>query len=451
LTNGATIGASRSLARFAAGLAWEDIPEAVRHAARRCLLNFFATAIGGSNEPAIAKASAAMTPFAGPATSTVIGRAERTDMLWASFLNAASANIFDFDDTHIPTIIHPTAPVAPVVLALAESRPINGRDLLTAFILGAEIECRIGNAVSPSHYQRGWHITSTCGVFGAALAAGKLLGLTEDQHLFALGNASVQTGGLVETLGTMSKSISVGNAARNGLLSALLAKQDFSGPDAPLEGPRGFLKVTANTVALDWLTEGLGQEWELLNNTFKPYPCGVVLNPVIDACLDIKARHEFDPSTIEHIIVTGHPLLRERTDRPGVTTGRLAQVSAQHAVPVALMTGKAGLAEFSDDSVADPQLRALGNKVRFTDNPGFSVDAADVRIVFADGREIASSIAHGRGSLGNPMSDDDLERKLAELVAYRGISLDAKALVQDLWNIDQAEDTGAIIERTAAL
>lgn len=445
-----SMGESRTLAAFAAGLRWEEIPDTVRHEAKRCLVNFFATAIGGSNEAAIAKACAVLQRFSGPATSTVIGRTERTDMLWATFLNAASANIFDFDDTHIPTIIHPTAPVAPVVFALAENRPIAGRDLLTAFIIGAEIECRIGNAVSPSHYKRGWHITSTCGVFGAALAAGRLLGLSADQQLFALGNACVQTGGLVETLGTMSKSISVGNAARNGLVSALLAQQDFSGPDAPLEGLRGFLNVTAEAPDLSQLTDGLGSRWEVLNNTYKPYPCGVVLNPVIDACLDLKARHAIDPAAVTSITVTGHPLLRERTDRPAVTTGRLAQVSAQHAVPAALVTGRAGLSEFSDACVADPVLRALGRTIRFADDPSFSVDAARVELTFADGTRIASDIAHGRGSLGNPMRDADLGDKLAALCAYRGLPFDTAALTDALWSIDQAADTGAIIRQTAA-
>lgn len=450
MTTGILVGASRTLATFAAELVWDDIPQAVRHAAKRCLVNFFATAIGGSNESALSKASIILEPFSGKPTATVIGRTTRTDMLWAAFLNAASANIFDFDDTHIPTIIHPTAPVAPVVFALAENGAVSGRELLTAFILGAELECRIGNAVSPSHYQRGWHITSTCGVFGAAMAAGKLMGFNSEQHLFALGNASAQTGGLVETLGTMSKSISVGNAARNGLFSALLARQGFSGPNAPLEGQRGFLNVAADQASLGELTDGLGDHWELLNNTFKPYPCGVVLNPVIDACLDLIARHRFDPSTVCDITVTGHPLLRERVDRPGVTTGRAAQVSAQHAVPVALITGRAGIREFSDESVANPLLRMLGEKVRFTDDATFSVDSAQVQIAFADGSSIVSHIPHGRGSLGNPMSDTDLEQKLAELCGYREISLDVARLTEDLWNLDEARDPAAIIRRTAA-
>ena len=176
----------------------------------------------------------------------------------AAFLNAASGNVFDFDDTHIPTVIHPTAPVAPALFALAAQRRVSGAELLHAFVLGVEIECRLGNAISPGHYRRGWHITATCGVFGAAAAAGELVGLDTTHMIWALGNASAQSSGLVETLGTMAKSIGVGNAARNGLLAALFAERGFAGPDHPLEGPRGFIPVMGGDCDLAGLTAGLG-------------------------------------------------------------------------------------------------------------------------------------------------------------------------------------------------
>src|SRR3954471_2441776 len=216
---------TRRLARFICETAWEDVPPHVMQEAKRSLLNFFACALGGCRDDAVSGTAAVLERFAGAATSTVIGRDCRTDALGAAFLNAASANVFDFDDTHVRTIIHPSAPVAAALFALAETQRVSGRDLLLAFALGVEVECRVGNAVSPGHYRRGWHITSTCGVFGAAAAVAKALSLGERETVWALGNASAQAGGLVETLGTMSKSISVGNAARNGLFAALLAAE----------------------------------------------------------------------------------------------------------------------------------------------------------------------------------------------------------------------------------
>jgi len=283
----ASDGATRRIAAFARETQWSDIPDRVKHEAKRSILNGFATALGGCREPAIDKSLAALGRFAAGRDCGLIGRGERADMLLAAFVNAMSANIFDFDDTHPATIIHPTAPVSPALFAHAETARCDGAALLRAFILGGEIECRLGNAVSPYHYARGWHITSTCGVFGAAVGVGALLDLDAAQFGWALANASVQAAGLVETLGTMSKSISVGNAARNGIVSALLAAEGFSGPAAPLEGARGFLPVYADALRLEALVGGLGEVWEIGKNTYKPYPVGVVLNPVMEACLNL--------------------------------------------------------------------------------------------------------------------------------------------------------------------
>ena len=201
-------GLTRRLADFVERTRWADVPAVVRHEAKRSLVNYFAVALAGCSDPAIDKAVSVYDRFRAGDDAGVIGRRERTDILNGAALNAMSANVFDFDDTHLPTIIHPTAPVAAALFALAEARQLSGEALLLAFVVGVEVECRIGNAVSPEHYQRGWHITSTCGVFGAAAAVAKAVGLDAQHIVWALGNASAQASGLVETLGTMSKSIS---------------------------------------------------------------------------------------------------------------------------------------------------------------------------------------------------------------------------------------------------
>ena len=340
---------TRRLAAFARDTRWGDIPIKIRHEAKRSILNGFATALGGAREPAIEKSLAVFSRFAANQDCTIVGRSERVDLLLAAYLNAMAANIADFDDTHPATVIHPTAPVSPALFAYAETRKTSGEDLLRAFVLGVEIECRLGNAMSPHHYAHGWHITSTCGSFGSAIAIGALLGLDENQFTYAIANAAAQSAGLVETLGTMSKSISVGNAARGGLISALLAAEDFSGPAAPLEGARGYLPVFTDAPRIDALIGGLGETWEIGKNTYKPYPVGVVLNPILEACLDLHAAATLAIEDVASVELTGHPLLQQRADRPGVTTGRESQVSAQHAIAIALRRGRAGLAEFSDD------------------------------------------------------------------------------------------------------
>jgi 2-methylcitrate dehydratase PrpD len=440
---------SAALARFVAQARWEDLPSVVQHEARRALVNFFATALAGCRDPALDAASRVFARFRAGDRCTVIGRAATTDALHAASLNAMSGNVFDYDDTHLPTIIHPTAPVAPALLALAQTRVLSGRELLLAFVLGVEIECRLGNAVSPGHYQRGWHITATCGVFGAAAASARAMQLDASRTLWALGNASAQSCGLVETLGSMAKSIGVGNAASNGLLSALLAAEGFEGPRSPIEGPRGFLQVTGEQPDIASVAQGLGQSWQLMRNTYKPYPCGVVLNPVIEACLALHAATPVELPDIDRVTLTGHPLLRERTDRPAPRSGREAQVSAQHAVAVSLQRGRAGLDEFSDACVADPQWRDLAGKLSFIDDARQGIESATVTLHLRDGRKLAHRVEAARGSLAAPLSDETLERKLVDLAAWGGSGCEPGPLIDALWSLERSDDAGRLMPLAA--
>ncbi len=443
----ATTGLSTRLAQFAAGLRWADVPEPVRHAARRALVNYCAVALGGSHDPTVQAALRTFLPLRGGTQARIVGRPERFDLLHAAALNAMAANVYDFCDTHIPTILHPSAPVFPALAALADTRTVRGEDFLLAFVVGVEVECRIANAISPWHYERGWHITSTCGVFGAAAGAARLLGADGATLASAFGSAAAQACGLVETLGSSAKSASVGNAARNGLLSVLLAQQGFEGPAAPLEGVRGFLRVVGQDPDLSAL-DGGEPGWQLLRNTCKPYPCGVVLNPVIDACLALAASPVFaaqGAQAVTEILLTGHPLLRQRTDRPGVASGRQSQVSAQHAVGVSLLRGRARLEEFSDAAVQSPDVRALGSRVRFMDDAAMGVEAARVRIRFGDGSALEEVVDCARGSLGRPLTDAELDAKLRDLRAYSGARIDPAPLIDALWRMDQAPDAAAVL------
>lgn len=441
---------SHQLADFIERATWSDIPAHVRHEAHRALVNYFAVSLAGCSDPDVAKAATLFSRFNAGDEAHVIGRAEVMDMLNAASLNAMSANVFDYDDTHIPTILHPTAPVAAALFALAETRVIRGEQLLLAFVLGVEVECRIAMAISPEHYRRGWHITSTCGVFGAAAGVGKVLGLDARQLVWAFGNASAQASGLVETLGSAAKSIGVGNAARNGLLSALLAQDGFAGPDQPLEGERGFLNVFGEQPRLDEINTGLGERWALSANTYKPYPCGVVLNPVIQACLELARDRTWTLEDIERIELTGHPLLRQRTDRPDIRLGRQSQVSAQHAVAVSLATGRAGLAEFSDAAVSDQRLRALYGRLQFVDDADYPVESAQVRIVFHSGSVLTRTLDVSLGSLDAPLSDHFLEDKLRDLAAYGRSGCEPQPLIDALWKLEHSNDAGALM-RLASL
>lgn len=441
---------TRALAEFALDCRWRELPAAAQHEARRCLVNYFACALAGWCDAAVLTAERVFAQTGPQGRCTLIGSGRTAGLLQAASLNAMSANVFDFDDTHLPTILHPTAPVAAAVFALAQMRPVSGPALLEALVAGIEVECRIANAISPGHYARGWHITSTCGVFGAAAAASRLLGLDARQTAWAFGSAAAQASGVVETLGTMAKSIGVGNAAANGVLSALLAQQGFAGPQAPLEGVRGFVPVFGPEVHWDALLQGLGERWEILANTYKPYPCGVVLNPVIEACLALRPQVGGSLGAIERVELRAHPLLRQRTDRPGVTTGKSSQVSAQHAVAVALARGRAGLAEFSDAAVQEPALRAMGSRLVFVEDALMGVEAAEVDIVLADGRRIGHRVEAAHGSLASPLSDDELSAKCRELAHHGASGVAAQPLLDALWGLDRSDDASTVMRLAGA-
>ena len=435
-------GVTQRLARFVAATRWDDIPSTVRHQAKRSLINFFAVALAGCRTGPVEIALRSLSEFSGGQQAAIVGRSERINALSAAFLNAASANVHDYCDTHVRTVIHPTAPVAPALLALAELRQVSGADFLLAFILGNEVQARIGLAISPSHYNRGWHITSTCGVFGAASGVGKLLGLDERRMVWALGTAATQSAGLCECLGTAAKSVSVGNAARNGLWSALLAEKGFDGPPEPLAGAQGYFHALAETADLSQLTSGLGESWEIMATSYKPYPCGFVIHPVLDCVLDWRRDH---PATeVVRVVVHGNPLLGVRADRPDVSTGRESQVSVQHAVAVALLTGEAGIDQFTDASVRDPRVQALRSKVELVRDDAFATIAAAVDITTADGRVHRTQQKAARGSDANPMSDRDLEQKLRRAAADWDSRRDIAPLIEAIWTLDQNADVSAL-------
>jgi 2-methylcitrate dehydratase PrpD len=438
-----------ALAELVARTRWEDIPDSLRHEAKRAILNgFFGTGFAGCREDAMEIALASLAEFSGPPQATVIGRTERLDALGAAFINAASANVQDFCDTHLPTIIHPTAPVAPGLFALAELRKFTGPQLLLAFVLGVEIECRIGNAISPGHYRRGWHITSTCGVFGGAAGAAKLLGLDAQKITWALGIAATQAAGLCECLGTPAKSVSVGNAARNGLWSALLAEKGYRGPAQPIEGVQGYFNAVGEVSDIGALTRDLGKTWELAKNAYKPYPGGIVKHPVIDAVLELREKHKLAADKVAHVVVRGHPLLKQRTDRPEIDTGRVAQVSVQHGVAVSLIYGDAALERYTDACVREPAVAALRRKVTVEVDENIAAEGAAVSITMADGTRHDLTVKHARGSAQRPMSDAELEEKFRINARGWNPDHDVDALIKAVWDLDRSDDVGAIMALT---
>jgi 2-methylcitrate dehydratase PrpD len=427
--------AGERLGHFVATSHWEDLPRSLQHEAKRSLLNFIGCALGVAHTKPIEMAMRVLLPLSGTDRVTVLGRAERLDPLGAAFINAIGGNLLDYDDTHLRTVIHPTAPVAPAVLALAERRGLSGTSVLHAFILGAEVECRIGNAVSPGHYARGWHITSTCGIFGAAAASARLLGLSAQQTWHALGIASSQSAGTVENLPSEGKNVSVGNAARNGLFAALLAEQGYTAAPAAIEGVHGWARTMGDDPAVAAITDELGHQWEMRTNTYKPWPCGIVMHAVVDACLALRRDHAVTAAEIAEITISGDQLLLDRGDRT-VTSDRDARVSIHHCAAVSFLFGTAGLQQFSDATVRDPAvvaLRAL-TKARLDADSPRGAATATVRTI--DGRTLTSTVLHARGSTEHPLSDQDIEEKVRDLAAYGAFQGSIDAVIAAVWGLD---------------
>jgi len=276
------------LAEWVVNISGKDIPADVRKEGVRTFVNWVGCAVGGASHETVDCAIAAVLPFSGKPTSTVLGRSEKVDALHAALLNGISSHVLDFDDTHLKTIIHPAGPVASALLALAEMRPMSGYDFITAMIVGIEVECRIGNAVYPEHYDRGWHITGTVGVFGAAAAIGKIIGLSKQQMCWAFGLAATQSSSLREMFGTMTKSFHPGRAAQNGMMSALLAEANFDSSQKAIEAPRGFANVMSDKQDYSEILDDLGTRWESALNSYKPFACGIVIHPAIDGCIQLR-------------------------------------------------------------------------------------------------------------------------------------------------------------------
>jgi 2-methylcitrate dehydratase PrpD len=407
-------GTSRRLAAFLAASRWEALPDAVRAEAGRAVLNVTGCILAGRREPDFAVLAGAL-----PGEEAL--------------LDGAAATSQDYDDTHLRTVIHATPPVAGALFALSRLQPVSGAQLLHGFALGMEVACRIGNAVTPGHYERGWHITSTCGVFGAAVAAAKAMDLDEDGTLAALGIAATQAAGLVESLGSMARILNAGFAARNGLQAAQLAAGGFGGPARPIEGLRGFVNVFG--VAKDYgaITGGLGEYWELHKVEYKPYPCGVVLHALLDACIGLHAQRGAVADA--DIRIGLHPLAIERADRPAPRNVSEARLSVQHAAAVALLTGSAGAAAFSDAALADPAVLALRARVTVTADATLDKMGATLSVGGAPALRIEGPAR---------MDDARLEAKFRELA--RGEADELIALVRGL---DRAPDAAVLTRRLA--
>ena len=438
------------LAEWVVTLKGRDIAPEVRREGLRTFVNWVGCAVGGARHETVDCALAAVSPFSGPKTSTVLGRPERLDALHAALLNGITSHVLDFDDTHLKTIIHPAGPVASALLALAETRTLSGEDFLTALIVGIEVECRIGNSVYPHHYTRGWHITGTAGVFGAAAAVGKAIGLNRQQMQWAFGLAATQSSGLREMFGTMTKSFHPGRAAQNGMMSALLAEAGFNSSERAIEAPRGFACVMSDKQDYSEILDGLGVRWEAALNSYKPYACGIVIHPAIDGCQQIRAEIGDRVTDIASVALTTHPLVLELTGKRTPATGLESKFSVFHAAATALLRGDGAPTAFTDEIATLPEIMDLRDRITATPDPECHEASVTIDVTFRDGSTLRKHVHRAIGSHDVPLTDAQIDAKFRTQSAFVIGEAATDRLLALCWTTPQLTDVADIARKSVA-
>jgi 2-methylcitrate dehydratase PrpD len=428
---------TRELAAYLVEAELTAVPADVIHEARRALLNFVGCALGGATEDATAIALEVVSPFSGPRTSIVLGRSESLDPMHASLINGIASHVHDFDDTTPKNYSHTTSPVASALFAYASANPVSGADFLLAFILGFEAASRIGNAVYPSHYDAGWHITGTIGVIGAAVAIAKLKKLPLQNMIWAIGLGATQSAGLREMFGSMGKSFHPGRSAQSGYLAALLAEKGYTSGEYPLESPRGFAAVLSSAHDLSKVTNRLGIDFDLRDNTYKPYPCGIVIHPTIEASSLLKAEHRFEAADIESVVLRVAPIVLDLCNKKDIHLGLEGKFSIFHAAALGLVRGKAGLDEFSDETVNDPLIRQVRSRVTAIADKTIADESSHVEVTLRNGRKLTKFVKHSLGNINNALSDRHLEEKFSDQARRVLKQSDIDALIKLCWKIDE--------------
>jgi 2-methylcitrate dehydratase PrpD len=405
-----------NISSFVAELKWSDVPESAQTAVRRTAANVIGLSVGAAHSPAAEAVLSAAADLGQRGSAQVLGRTEQLTPPWAALVNGLTAHVEDFDDTYLPCILHPGAPIVPAALAAAQVAGADGVTVMAGVAAGVEVAGRLGDSLWPSMFDRGWHVTSTAGTVGAACAAARVLGLDAARTSAAIAIAATQAAGHTEQLGSMTKSFQVGRAAATGVEAALLAEQGFTGPVEPLAGRRGMSALMA--AEADWtpMTD-LGSRWLVEDNALKPYSCGIVSHPVIDAGKKLRELGA-DPAQLESVVLEVYPRV---LDVMGVTDphdGLSSKFSVYHCFAVGLVHGAGGPREFSDESALDPQIQRIRAMITVKVDPAVAADSCRMTATLAGGKRIECTIDHATGSAAAPMTESDLRDKVIGLVGH---------------------------------
>lgn len=431
---------------------WNALPENIQKETKRALLNYLACSIGGATTPTMQAAISGVKALDPSNEIPIAGGAERCGISNAALLGAISASAHTFDDTHLATITHPTAPVASACLATAyrlslAGQPVQGKRLLAAIAIGIEVQCRISNAIrAGGTAHMGWYITGLSGGIGTAIAVGHLLKLNRDQFISAIGLAGTQACGLRATHGSMAIAYVPGLAGRSGVDAAYMAKAGFNCSPIVLDGRNGLLQVLGSAGDPGTIIDALGQDFELLNNAYKPYPCGIVIHPAIDGCLELIQHDAVKSENIDQIFLDVHPDAMTLTWRKHPETELDAQVSLFHWVAATLVFKNAGINEGKIEAVQDQRVRDLQNNIHVNTDKSLLENQARVSVLLKDGRRLTAEVSNAIGSITNPMTTEQLIQKFNTLACPVVGSEKSAIALEHCLNIDKSTNAAELLK-----
>lgn len=411
---------SQSLAHYIASTSYEDMSKEVVEFTKLCILDYFGSAFAGASKPPVQMIDDMIKEMGGHEQATLV-TGGKTSVVNTALVNGAASHIVELDDIHKSSIIHAATVVIPAALAVAEWKQLSGKDVITAVAIGYDVCFRVGEAVSPSHYYY-WHNTATCGTFGSAAAVAKLLNLTEEQIIHALGNAGTQAAGLWEFIedGAMTKQLHTGKAAMNGVISALISQKGFTGARKILEGDRGFFKAMSDQYDESKITQNLGKEFKILENSFKVHASCRHTHHAMDLMIGLTKERPIKLEEIDRIIVRTYETAINITNNDEPHTIYAAKFSLQFCTALAILKGEGNLTLFNEQTLWDEDIRTLMKRVDVVVDPEINANypekwGAKVDITLKSGETITSVTDFPKGDPENGVSAEDLFNKFMNL------------------------------------
>jgi 2-methylcitrate dehydratase PrpD len=450
------------VAGFVVATKLRDIPKDVAHLGKRSVLDGIGLALAGAASECghIAQKYLQQLGIESQKGSTVIGSALRLPARFAAFANGLAIHADDYDDTQLAVakdrvyglLTHPTAPALPPTLALAERDRRSGADLMLAYQVGVEVECKVAEAILPRHYQMGFHSTATCGSIGAAAGAAKLLGLDREATRRALSIGATQAGGLRENFGTMTKPFHAGRAAENGVVAAEIAALGFTASPNGLEADRGFFRAAGGGYSPEMIEGKLGVPWtfHFPGVSIKPHPSGSLTHPGMAVMMDLIRKHDIQPANVKRVSVGTNHNMPNALIHHRPKNELQAKFSMEFCMAILLLERKGGLEQFTDAVVNRPDVQAMIEKVNFGVHPeaeaaGFDKMTTIIEVELADGQVLKGRADFGKGSPANPMTDEELAEKFRQCAAWGGLDkARTDAVLKLLWKIEELADVNEL-------